>query len=210
MNFYDLQVQPSGEQLIQEESDNCLVQLVAGGDETAFEELVTRHHVKIINLAYHYLHDQQDSEDAAQEIFLKVWKNASKFKSQSAFSTWLYRIAVNTCLNHVRAGKKGSRQVDGDVDLERFSSASCCPTEKNCENVSAISREEREYWVHRAIDTLAPKQKTAIILSRFEGYSYAEIADIMGTSVSAVESHLFRAKQKVAQVLEPLKKKGEI
>ncbi|NIM14432.1 MAG: RNA polymerase sigma-70 factor [Candidatus Aminicenantes bacterium] len=190
--------------------DNYLVQLIAENDDTAFEEIVHRYHVKVINLVYYFLHDRNEAEDIAQDVFLKVWRNAGKFKGKSSFATWLYRIVVNTCLNHRRDKKNEAKYLESNIDPADITGNPDCIPGSNRETLSMLTKEEREYWVHRAIQKLPPMQRMAIILSRFEGYSYKEIAKLMNVSVSSVESHLFRAKKNVARFLLPLKKKGEI
>lgn len=190
--------------------DNHLVQLIAENDDNAFEEIVHRYHVKVINLVYYFLHDRNEAEDIAQDIFLKVWRNAGKFKGKSSFATWLYRIVVNTCLNHRRDRINKAKYLEPNINPADITDNPGCNPGSNRENPSMPTKEEREYWVHRAVQELPPMQRMAIILSRFEGYSYKEIAELMNVSVSSVESHLFRAKKNVARFLLPLKKNGEI
>lgn len=91
-------------------TDEFLIERIAAGNESAFEELVQRHQVKVLNLIYYFLNDRWEAEDTAQEVFLKVWKNASKFKGISKFSTWLYRIVINSCLNYKRSGQNRTWQ----------------------------------------------------------------------------------------------------
>jgi RNA polymerase sigma-70 factor (ECF subfamily) len=193
-------------------NDNYLVRLIAEHDDTAFEEILHRYHVKVINLVYTFLHDRNEAEDIAQEVFIKVWKKAGNFKGKSSFATWLYRIVVNTCLNYKRDKKNETKYLGPNIDPADITGNPVCEREPGSdrEGLSMLTKEEREYQVHRAIQQLPPMQKMAIILSRFEGYSYKEIAKLMNVSVSAVESHLFRAKQNVTRLLLPLKKKGEI
>ncbi len=193
--------------------DNRLIQLIAANDEIAFEEIVHRYHVKVINLVYYFLHDRNEAEDIAQDVFLKVWKNAGKFKGKSSFATWLYRIVVNTCLNHKRGKKNEAKYREPGINPGAPGDITGNPgfnPASHREGPTMPTKEEREYWVRRAIQKLPPTQRMTIILSRFEGYSYREIAELMNLSVSSVESHLFRAKQNVARFLLPLKKNGEI
>ncbi|MCP4151451.1 MAG: RNA polymerase sigma factor [bacterium] len=186
--------------------DKQLVRSIAEGDEAAFEEILRRYHKKIINFIYYFTRDANHSEDIAQDVFIKVWKNAAKFKGNSTFATWLYRVVVNTCLNYCRSKKSTEKHVETCADPESVKGG----TVSTGNNFSSTERTEREYLVHRALDQLPPLQKTTLILSRFEGYSYAEISELTDLSVSAVQSHLFRAKQNVARFLTPFKKKGEI
>jgi RNA polymerase sigma-70 factor (ECF subfamily) len=192
------------------EPDELLIEHISAGNESAFEALVQRHQVKVINLIYYFLNDRWEAEDVAQEVFLKVWRNAPKFKGKSKFSTWLYRIVINTCLNHKRSGEKESKPrdsisnpLDGQNNPELAGNTQCNPHQ-------AMEKKERETVVNQSIRLLPQNQRMALILSRFEGYSYSEIAELMNVSISSVESLLFRAKQKLAKILLPLKDKGEL
>jgi RNA polymerase sigma-70 factor, ECF subfamily len=192
------------------EPDELLIEHISAGNESGFEELVQRHQVKVINFIYYFLNDRWEAEDVAQEVFLKVWRNAHKFKGKSKFSTWLYRIVINTCLNHKRSGKKESNPqdsisnpLDGQNNPELAGKTQCNPHQ-------VMEKKERETVVNQSIRLLPQNQRMALILSRFEGYSYTEIAELMKVSISSVESLLFRAKQKLAKILTPLKDKGEL
>jgi RNA polymerase sigma-70 factor (ECF subfamily) len=191
--------------------DEFLIEQISDGNESAFEELVQRYQVKVLNLIYYFLNDRWEAEDVAQEVFLKVWKNASKFKGKSKFSTWLYRIVINLCLNHRRARKKDLNYQDSIF----FNASDCLNNPEFAENHQynphqILEKKEREIIVNQAIRLLPPKQRMGLILSRFEGYSYAEISELMNVSIPSTESLLFRAKQNIAKILFPLKDKGEL
>jgi RNA polymerase sigma-70 factor (ECF subfamily) len=193
------------------EPDEILVEHISAGNESAFEELVQRHQVKVINLIYYFLNDRWEAEDVAQEVFLKVWKNASKFKGKSKFSTWLYRIVINSCLNHKRSGKKDLNSQDSISS----NPSDCLNNPELAGNTQSnphqiMEKKERKIIVNQAIRLLPPKQRMALILSRFEGYSYTEISELMNVSIPSTESLLFRAKQNIAKILFPLKDKGEL
>jgi len=186
------------------ETDETLINETSKKNELAFEELVKRYENQIVNLIYKYVNNTADAEELAQEVFLKVWKYANNFKGKSKFSTWLYRIAVNTCLNF----KKHKVSVFEFFD-EKIQSA-----ENNYLDSfkpdTLLEKNNSDIIVRNLIDNLPSNQKIALILSRFEGKSYKEIADIMEISVSSVESILFRAKQNLQQNLLPLKENNEI
>lgn len=186
--------------MIAEKSDLELLVLTAAGDQAAFEQLVLCYQNKIFNLAYRYSRDRQDSEELAQEVFLKVWKYARTFKGKSAFSTWLYRLAVNTCLNY-RQKKK--------IVPELLPLLGDFAAETNSVGAEMIAR-ERQDLLDKAMDALPTRQKLALILANFEGRSYEEIAVIMEASIAAVETLLFRARQNLGARLRPLKNKGEL
>lgn len=182
------------------ESDAELLALAAAGGEAAFAELVRRHQDKVFGLAYRYSRDRQDAEDLAQEVFLKVWRHARSFRGDSLFSTWLYRLAVNTCLNFKQRqrSRPASLPLQGDF-------ASACPPAGD-ELVAA----DRDARLQAAMASLPPRQKMALALASVADRSYEEIAAVMNVSVPAVESLLFRARKKLAAILRPLKQKGEI
>ena len=181
------------------ESDLDLLRLVAAADQTAFAQLVQRHQSRVLNLAYRFSRDRQDAEDLAQEVFFKVWRHARTFRGESAFSTWLYRLAVNTCLNHRQRRKTRLDPLPLTGDLE--AGAAQAPDE--------LEAAEREIQLQQALASLPPRQKMTLVLASFEGKSYEEIAVIMDVSIPAVESLLFRARQGLADILRPLKKKAK-
>jgi RNA polymerase sigma-70 factor (ECF subfamily) len=182
--------------------DRELLRRAAAGDQNAFALLVQRHQGRIFNLAYRFSRDRQDAEDLAQEIFFKVWRHAGSFRGESAFSTWLYRLAVNSCLNH-RQGKKARPEPLTLVgDLPAGGDAA-----RAGDDLVAAEREAR---LRTALDSLPARQRVALALASFEDKAYEEIAAAMDVSVPAVESLLFRARQNLAAILRPLKKKGEL
>ena len=181
------------------ESDLDLLRLVAAADQTAFAQLVQRHQSRVLNLAYRFSRDRQDAEDLAQEVFFKVWRHARTFRGESAFSTWLYRLAVNTCLNHRQRRKTRLDPLPLTGDLEAGTAQA--PDE--------LEAAEREIQLQQALASLPLRQKMALVLASFEGKSYEEIAVIMDVSIPAVESLLFRARQGLADILRPLKKKAK-
>jgi RNA polymerase sigma-70 factor (ECF subfamily) len=183
-----------------ENSDLELLALTAAGDQQAFAKLVRSHQGRVFNLAWRFSRNRQDAEDLAQEVFLKVWKHARTFKGQAAFSTWLYRLAVNTCLNYRQKKKIATEPLPllGDFAAETDPAG------------AEILARERENLLDKALNALPARQKMAIILANFEGKSYEEIATIMEVSISAVETLLFRARQNLGKILRPQKNKGEL
>jgi RNA polymerase sigma-70 factor (ECF subfamily) len=183
-----------------EKSDLELLALTASGDQDAFAQLVRSHQSRVFNLGYRFSRDRQDAEDLAQEVFFKVWKYARTFKGRSAFSTWLYRLTVNTCLNYRQKKKIATEPLPLFGDLQAKTLAA---------GEEIVSR-ERENLLNKALNALPARQKMVLILANFEGKSYEEIAAIMEVSIAAVETLLFRARQNLAAILRPLKIKGEL
>jgi RNA polymerase sigma-70 factor (ECF subfamily) len=186
--------------MIAEKSDLELLALTAAGDQPAFEQLVLRHQGNVFNLAYRFTRNRQDAEDLAQEVFFKVWKYARTFKGRSAFSTWLYRLAVNTCLNYRQKKKIAPESMPLLVDFAAETAAAG----------AEIMIRERQNLLDKALNVLPARQRMALILANFEDKSYEEIAAVMEVSISAVETLLFRARQNLAVILRPLKSKGEL
>jgi len=183
-----------------EKPDVELLSLTAAGDQGAFARLVRQHQGRVLNLAYRFSRNRQDAEDLAQEVFLRVWRYAGSFRGEAAFGTWLYRLAVNVCLNHRLRKKKRPEPLPLPEDLESGTEAAEAGSEAR----------QRENLLIQAMAALPARQKMALVLVSFEDKSYEEIAAAMEVSVPAVESLLFRARKNLAEILRPLRKKGEM
>jgi RNA polymerase sigma-70 factor (ECF subfamily) len=179
--------------------DAELVAAVAAGDAPSFEQLVKKYERPVLNTIYRYVGDRAAAEDVAQEVFLKVWRRLSTFKRRSTFSTWLYRLVANQCINfrdrraRRRAEPLRDSVPDGRAGLHE-----------------RLERETTSRLVREAVKELPGKQRLALILSKFEGRSYREVAEIIGVSLSSAESLIFRAKQNLKKKLLPLRERGEI
>ena len=180
--------------------DADMVKGVSEGDEEAFEQLVEKYQHSVLSTIFRYVGDRAEAEDIAQEVFLKVWRHTKNFKGKSRFSTWLYRIVVNQCLGYRGKHKETLEPLDATIEKEVGSETP---------EVEAERRKEAEI-VRKAVDELPSRQRIALILSKFEGKSYKEVAQIMGVSLSTVESLIFRAKASLKRKLLPLKRKGDI
>ncbi len=164
-----------------------------GGDEKAFEFLVTKHQRKVLNLIYRYLGNSAQADDAAQEVFMKLYRARHKYTPKAKFSTWLYRITVNHCLNEIRARKSQPASVAPIDDLTE-EGETMAPDDR-------IRQGELRQAVKDAIDSLPENQRMAVILARYEEMSYEEIAETMKTSLEAVKSLLHRAKESLQEKL---------
>jgi RNA polymerase sigma-70 factor (ECF subfamily) len=164
------------------------------GDAAAFDELVGRHQKAVLNIAWRYCGDRAIAEDLAQEIFVKVWKAKGSYQPSARLSTWLYRIAVNRCLNEIRSRpKKAPLPVEETLEEP----AGARPDDD-------LDRAEVRQAVRRAVDELPANQRMAVILSRFHEMPYEEIAEAMSVSLEAVKSLLFRARENLKNALEKL------
>lgn len=183
--------------------DQELVERVQNGEKNAFGILVRKYESKIIKLISRYVHDPSESLDVAQEAFIKAYRALPNFRGESAFYTWLYRIAINTAKNHLVA--LGRRQPSTELEAE---------TAEQLEGESALKeyatpehlllKDEIEKTVFDAIEKLPDDLRTAITLRELEGLSYEEIAQVMGCPVGTVRSRIFRAREAIDNELRPL------
>jgi RNA polymerase sigma-70 factor, ECF subfamily len=175
-------------------TDHLLMQAVAGGDLDAFNEIVLRYQGLAWKTAYRFLGDAMEAEDVAQESFLNILKAAPRYRPTATFRTFIYRILANLCID--RARKKHPAYTD---DLSDVSDISSNPTED-------LIDKERQTQIRKALDSLPPNQKAAMILRHYEGLSYAEIAQILGVTPKAVERLIGHARTSLQACLPHLKK----
>jgi RNA polymerase sigma-70 factor, ECF subfamily len=184
-------------------SDLALIKRVQQGDRSAFDLLVVKYQHKILKLIMRYVRDPSEALDVAQEAFLKAYRAAPSFRGDSAFYTWLYRIAINTAKNHLVAA--GRRPATFDLDLqdpEQFEVFSRLKDLDTPEGI-ALSDEIRD-TVNKAIRELPEDLRTAILLREIEGMSYEEIAQAMECPVGTVRSRIFRAREAIDKRIGPL------
>jgi RNA polymerase sigma-70 factor (ECF subfamily) len=177
--------------------DAILIRAFQDGDKAAFDELVHKHQHTLFNLCYRFLGDYQEANDSAQETFIKVYRSLKKFRFESAFSTWLYRIAVNTCRNRLKSGeygwKKNTVPLDNPVPPSHSSPVAGIHDETRCPAMELESR-ERMTLIQEAISALPLEQKEVVTLRDIEGFSYEEIGEITGANPGTVKSRLARAR----------------
>ncbi len=185
------------------QADQQLVERVQKGDKRAFDMLVIKYQHRILGLIGSYVKDFQEVQDVAQEAFIKAYRALDKFRGDSSFYTWLYRIAVNTAKNHLVS--KGRKPPESDIDvhdadfLETASSLRVVDTPEN-----NLYRDEIEEVVHGVIRSLPDELRTAVMLREFDGLSYDEIAEVMECPVGTVRSRIFRAREAIDREVEPL------
>jgi RNA polymerase sigma-70 factor (ECF subfamily) len=190
-----------GERLIDQE----LVVRVQQGDKKAFDLLVLKYQQKITNLISRYIRDPHEVLDVTQEAFIKAYRAIPKFRGDSAFYTWLYRIAINTAKNYLVA--QGRRPPTDDVEAETAEQMDVGVRLKETGTPeNHVLTEEISMTVQKAIDDLPEDLRTAIILRELEGMSYEEIANAMSCPVGTVRSRIFRAREAIDKKLSPLLK----
>ena len=177
--------------------DAAMVGAFQAGDKTAFDKLVLKHKDRLFNLCYWFLGDYQEANDAAQEAFIKVYRSLKNFRFESAFSTWLYRIGVNTCRNRLKSSEYRQTRRMVRLDNPGASEDSNAFIEIGDESRSPLielEKKERLMLIKKAIDALPTEQKTVVTLRDIEGLSYDEIAHITGFNLGTVKSRLARAR----------------
>lgn len=184
-------------------TDLELVQRVQAGDKKSFDVLVLKYQHKVINLVIRYVHDHDTAQDVAQEAFIKAYRGLKNFRGESAFYTWLYRIAINTAKNYLVS--QGRRAPTSDIDAdeaEQYEGQSALKEYGTPEN--EMLRDEIQRIVTDAIESLPDDLRTAIVLRELEGMSYEEIAEAMDCPIGTVRSRIFRAREAIDKVLQPL------
>lgn len=185
------------------ETDQALVERAQRGDTRAFDLLVKKYQHKIIGLIGRYVHDHAEVHDVAQEAFIKAYRALGKFRAESAFYTWLYRIAINTAKNHLVS--RGRRPPGSDLDIVDAEIVDQSGRLSDIESPEAsIARDQLEAAVFEAIEQLPEDLRTAITLREFDGLSYEDIAQIMDCPVGTVRSRIFRAREAVDRHIKPL------
>ena len=187
-------------------SDLSLVQRVQRGDKSAFDVLVRKYQHKVVKLVMRYMRDPADAEDVAQEAFIKAYRALPQFRGESAFYTWLYRIAINTAKNAIVSRDRSPVEYDLDLqDQEGSYDMQGRLADTETPEALALTDEIRTI-VNKAIEALPEDLRTAIVLRELEGLSYEEIAAAMDCPVGTVRSRIFRAREaidrKLAEVFE--------
>lgn len=182
--------------------DATWLRLLASGDRTAFNELVKRYGQRVINTCYRFLLDKKDAEDISQEVFIEVFQSIKSFRADAKLSTWIYRIAVTKCLDEIKKRNRKKRITSlGKMfhldEVANWIAGGAMPD-------TQLHEQEKMKEVMEALNTLPDSQRVAFTLSKIDGYTNPEIAEVMNTTTIAIESLIYRAKKKVGIVLEKI------
>ncbi len=190
-------------------NEKDLIRKAKQGDMLAFEELILKHEKIVYNLALRMMNHSEDAQDIAQEVFLKVYRSLANFDERSAFSTWLYRITHNTCIDEMRK-RKGKQTYSLEEDLEsedgsmqrQVADAGDTPEE-------SLLRAEQKSEILQALDTLSEEHKAAVVLRDVKGLSYEEISEILELSLGTVKSRISRARNQLKTEILKIREQNE-
>lgn len=187
-------------------SDEELMERLAQGSHAAFEELLARYETPILTFCYAFMRNREGAEDLAQETFLRVFRNSRRYQPVAKFTTWLYRIAANLCINELKKGKlRQSTSLDepagpdpeGSKIIDRIASEGSSP-------LSDVESHEAQELISKAIDHLPDDQRTTLVMVEYHHMPYQEIATILGVTVSAIKMRVKRARETLREMLKIL------
>lgn len=185
-------------------NDAELIDRLIAGDSEAFDQLLATYQDRIVNTCYRFVHHVSDAEDVAQEVFIEVIQSIARFRGEAKLSTWIYRVAVTKALDFMRkkSRKKRLGHLKQILGMQTEEGLPAFEPEDRSEPAQTLEQQERSAILAQAVAALPDGQRVAITLNQYEGLSYAEVAEIMKTTVSAVESLLFRAKKNLRKRLQ--------
>lgn len=183
--------------------DLDLVRQAQAGDSEAFDQLVGRFRTRVFGMIYNMVHNEQDAWDLAQDSFLKAWKSIARFRGQSSFYTWLYRIVMNVTIDAMRKKqvKGGGAEFNDEIQLREID-----PASRTVPHAGALPHERMEHSeirgrIDAAIAQLSPEHRAVILMKEMEDMQYHEIAESLGCSIGTVMSRLFYARKKLQNLL---------
>ena len=183
--------------------DKEIIERVKGGDKKAYDLLVLKYQQRVINLISRFVKNHSDALDVSQETFIKAYRALPNFRGESAFYTWLYRIAVNTAKNHLTVQSRKITKSDYDVtDIEQIEGNMSLIEQTTQENL--LHKDELQETVLKTIENLPEDLKSAIMLREIDGLSYEDIANVMDCPVGTVRSRIFRAREMIDSKIKPL------
>lgn len=186
-------------------SDEALVKAAQRGGMPAFEELVMRHRDKVYARAYSMLRNEEEAVDLSQEAWVKGWQRLKQFQGESTFLTWITRIIINLCLDHLRKQKRQRAESIESMDEENGGVERQMPV-VNVNPTEGLERQELRVRIDRALAQMTPEHRTVLVLHEFEELEYREIAKRMNCSIGTVMSRLFYARRKMAALLAGYKR----
>lgn len=187
----------------EDSTDLELVRRVQGGDKRAFDALFLRHQHKIAGLISRYVRDREDVADLVQEVFIKAYRALPRFRGDSAFYTWVFRIAINTSKNYVAS--RGRRPAEANIDIEDAEHLDGGDLLRDADDPeSEMSRDQLAQVISAALSALPEDLRSAVTLREFDGLSYEQIAEIMDCPVGTVRSRIFRAREAIDEKMRPL------
>jgi RNA polymerase sigma-70 factor (ECF subfamily) len=184
-------------------ADQLLVERVQKGDKKAFDALVLKYQQKVANLISRYIRDPSEVLDVTQEAFIKAYRALPNFRGESAFYTWLYRVAINTAKNHLAAASRRPPKEDIEAETAEQMDMGTRLKEQDTPEQLAMQSQVAE-TIKAALESLPDDLRTAISLREFEGLSYEEIAEAMDCPIGTVRSRIFRAREAIDKKLKPL------
>jgi len=175
-------------------SETEIIHKLQQGNEQAFKQLVENYQKLVVNTCFGIVHNSEDAQDIAQEVFIEVFRSIQNFRADAKLTTWLYRIAVNRSLNFIRDNKRRKWFQSFEVGHDKNAQFKEIEASHHETPASELENKQRATLLHQAIDSLAENQKVAFTLNKYEDLSYKEISEVMDLSVSSVESLIHRAK----------------
>jgi RNA polymerase sigma-70 factor (ECF subfamily) len=193
-----------------DDADVAAMKRLAAGDSSALKELIERHKKVVLNIVYRYIGDRSAAEDIAQEAFVRVYQARKRYKPTAKFSTWLYRIVSNLCLSMLRKEQlRKAHSLDSSLETQEGE----LRTDRSSDDVdppgSRLEKEELAEVVRSAVESLPESQRMAVILNRYGGLGYQEVAKSMSLSPMAVKSLLNRARNNLREMLSQYIERGE-
>ncbi len=184
-----------------EDADKTVIQRALEGDQKAFAEILSRYRIAIYNLIYKMVHNREETEDLVQEAFIKAFSSLATFNEEYAFSTWLYKIAINNCIDHFRKRKLKTMSMDTPIESKdgtinrEFSDSSNLPDD-------TLLSKEKAHLIENAIQSLPEKYRISIVLRHNEDRSYEEISEILKIPLGTVKARIFRAREMLKKQLK--------
>jgi RNA polymerase sigma-70 factor (ECF subfamily) len=184
-------------------SELDLVKRCQAGEADAFDELVVRYRTRIFGMIYNMVHNEQDAWDLAQDSFVKAWKSMKRFRGQSSFYTWMYRIVMNVTIDWLRKKqiKGAGAEFDDSIQLKEIDPASKTVPKRDALPYERMQRAEIRAQIDNAISQLTPEHRAVILMKEIEDMQYHEIAEALGCSIGTVMSRLFYARKKLQTLL---------